>query len=238
MKIKAIKTRIFKPKENILHFIEHYLPSISENSVLVVTSKIVALAEGRFVEKTDEETKARLIKSESEFVLQTKYVCLTIKDGVVMANAGIDESNANNSLILLPKDSFLAAIKIRNYFKKKNKLKNLAVIITDSRCLPLRSGITGVALGYAGFKGLKDYRKELDIFGRPFHYSRVDVADSLATAAVLCMGEGNEQKPLALISQAPINYSNRLNRDELKIDIKEDIYRPMFESLKNKKLFP
>jgi dihydrofolate synthase / folylpolyglutamate synthase len=231
MKIKTIKTRIFKPNENILSFIENYISRVAEKSIIVVTSKIVALSEGRFVEKANEETKARIIESESDFVLQTKYVCLTIKDGVVMANAGVDESNANGRLILLPKDSFRAAIKIRNYFKKKHNLKNLGVIVTDSRCLPLRAGITGVALGYVGFKGLKDYRKKVDIFGRPFHYSRVDVADSLATAAVLCMGEGNEQKPLALIDNAPIEYSNKLDRNELKIDIEDDIYRPMFEEI-------
>lgn len=231
MKIKTIKTRVFEPNENILLFIENYLPIITEKNIIVVTSKIVALAEGRFVEKTNEDMKEKLIKSESEFVLQTKYVCLTIKDGVVMANAGIDESNANGNLILLPRDSFQAAIEIRNYFIKKHQLKNLGVIITDSRCLPLRAGITGVALGYAGFKGLKDYCKKFDIFNRPFKYSKVDVADSLATAAVLCMGEGDEQQPLAIIHNAPIEYSNNLNKDELKIDIKEDIYKPMFEKI-------
>jgi F420-0:gamma-glutamyl ligase len=231
MKIKTIKTRIFKPNENILSFMEKYIFSVAEKSIIVVTSKIVALSEGRFVEKANEETKAKIIESESDFVLPTKYVCLTIKDGVVMANAGVDESNANGSLILLPNDSFKAANKIRNYFKKRHNLKKLGVIIADSRCLPLRAGITGVALGYAGFKGLKDYRKKVDIFGRPFHYSRVDVADSLATAAVLCMGEGDEQQPLAIINNAPIEFSNKLNRDELKIDIKEDIYRPIFEKI-------
>jgi dihydrofolate synthase / folylpolyglutamate synthase len=231
MKIKVIKTRIFKPRESILSFMENYISRINEKSIIIVTSKIVALSEGRFVDKVDEETKAKIIESESDFVLPTKYVCLTIKDGVVMANAGIDESNANGRLILLPKDSFKAAIKIRNYFKKKYDLKKIGVIITDSRCLPLRAGITGVALGYAGFKGLKDYRKKFDIFGRPFHYSRVDVADSLATAAVLCMGEGNEQQPLAIIHNAPIEYSDKIDRNELKIDIKEDIYKPMFEKI-------
>jgi F420-0:gamma-glutamyl ligase len=231
MNIKTIKTRIFKPNENILNFMENYIFRIAEKSVIVVTSKIVAQSEGRFVEKVDEKIKAKIIQSESDLVLPTKYVCLTIKDGVVMANAGVDESNANGRLILLPKDSFEAAIKIRNHFKMKYSLKELGVIITDSRCLPLRAGISGVALGYAGFKGLKDYRKKVDIFGRPFHYSRVDVADSLATAAVLCMGEGNERRPLAIIQNAPIEYSNKLSRDELKIDIKEDIYKPLFEQI-------
>ncbi len=231
MKIKAIKTTIFRPRQNIYSFIEKYLPVIKENMILVVTSKIVALAEGRVEKNINEDSKMEIIKKESEFVFPTKYVCLTIKDGIVMANAGVDESNANGDIILLPRDSFLAATKIRNYFKKKFQLNNFGVIITDSRCLPLRSGITGVALGYAGFRGLKDYRKQLDIFGRPFHFSRVDVADSLATAAVYCMGEGDERRPLATISDSGVEYCSRVNKNELKIDIKEDIYGPLFKEI-------
>ncbi|MFA6194962.1 MAG: coenzyme F420-0:L-glutamate ligase [Patescibacteria group bacterium] len=232
MKIKTFKTSIFKPNENLLSFISGYLPHIPDNSILVVTSKIVALSEGRFIADADETTKERVIKQESDIVLKTKYVCLTIKDGMAMANAGVDESNGNGSIILLPKDSFKAAAKIRSYFKKKYRLNNFGVIITDSRCLPLRAGITGVALGYAGFRGLKKYQGALDIFGRPFKYSRVDVADSLATAAVLCMGEGNERQPLALINNVSVDYVERVNKSELKIDIKEDMYGPLFRKIK------
>ena len=232
MKITAIKTTVFKPRADLLLFMEKYLPRIAEGDILVVTSKIVALAEGRFVAKINETEKQKIIKQESELVLPTKYVCLTVKDGIVMANAGVDESNANGGLILLPPDSFRSAEKIRSHFQKKHRLKKLGVIITDSRCLPLRAGIVGVALGYAGFEGLKDYRQSKDIFGRPFHYSRVDVADSLATAAVVCMGEGREQQPLAIISDAPVKYSKKLYPNELKIDIKEDIYGPLFRKIK------
>lgn len=229
MLVKAVKTKIFQAKQNLISFIEYHIPKISDNTILVVTSKIVALSEGRVEENINENSKLKIIKRESELVLQTKYVCLTMKDGVVMANAGVDESNANGKIILLPRDSFKSARILRNYFKKKYDLKNFGVIISDSRSLPLRSGITGVALGYAGFSGLKDYRKQLDIFNRPFHFSRVNVADSLATAAVLCMGEGNERRPLALITGFPFQSLERVNKNELKINIKEDFYGPMFK---------
>jgi dihydrofolate synthase / folylpolyglutamate synthase len=232
MKVKAIRTRIFKPGEKLLLFIENYLPNFKDGCILVITSKIVALSEGRLTPKINENNKLKIIKRESSFVLPTKFVYLTVKDGQVLANAGVDESNANGQLILLPGDSFKTANKIRRYFKKKYSLKNFGVIITDSRCLPLRAGITGLALGYAGFKGLKDYRGNKDIFGQPFKYSRVDVADSLATSAVLLMGEGNEQQPLAIITGAPVEYSDKINKKELQIDIRDDIYGPMFKSLK------
>jgi dihydrofolate synthase / folylpolyglutamate synthase len=236
MKIRAIKTRIFRPGEDLLAFLERYFgrsgARIATGDILVVTSKIIALSENRVCPKTTEAAKRRLVQRESEFQLATKYVYLTIRDGIVMANAGVDESNANGAIILLPRDSFRAARLIRAHFRRQFGLKHLGVIITDSRCLPLRAGITGVALGYAGFKGLKDYRRRRDIFGRPFHYSRVDMADSLATAAVLVMGEGAERQPLAVISGAPVEYSNRVNKNELKIDIKEDIYGPLFRKIR------
>ncbi|MFA5644538.1 MAG: coenzyme F420-0:L-glutamate ligase [Patescibacteria group bacterium] len=230
MKIKAIKTRIFKPSENLIEFIQKYLPKIEEETILVITSKIVALSEGRLVKKTSEKEKIKLIKSESNFCIPSKYAYLTIKNDVVMANAGVDESNAQDNIILLPKDSFSSAHKIRNYFVKKHYLKNFGVIITDSRSLPLRRGITGVSLGYAGFAGLKDYRHSLDIFGRPFKFSVVNVVDSLAVSAVLCMGEGDEKKPLAIITKAPVKYSDKIKRNELKIDIKDDMYGPIFRA--------
>ena len=199
--------------------------------IVVVTSKIVALSEGRFCVVKNEKEKDEIIKSESEWGIKTKYVYLTIEDGDVLANARVDESNANGKLILLPKDSFVAADKIRAYLIKKKKLKKLGVIISDSRLLPLRAGVVGVALGYAGFKGIKNYIGKPDLFGRPFEFSKTDVADSLATTAVLVMGEGKEKQPLAIISDAPIEFINKINRNELKIDIKEDIYKPLFENI-------
>jgi coenzyme F420-0:L-glutamate ligase len=231
MNIKAIKTRIFKPNEDLLGFLDKYIKNLKEGDVIVITSKIVALAEGRIEKITSEKEKEKIIKKESEFFCRTKYVNLTVKDGVAMANAGIDESNANNTLILLPKDSFATAKKVRKFLQTKYKIKNLAVIITDSRCIPLRAGTSGVALGYAGFKGIKDYRGKKDIFNRTLHFSRVNVADSLATAAVFCMGEGNEQKPLAIIRGTSLEYRDKTYKKELKIDIQEDLYGPLFKKI-------
>jgi coenzyme F420-0:L-glutamate ligase len=238
MQISPIKTRIFRENENLLDFIQKYLKKIPENSILVVTSKIVALSEGRTVlidpTLSREEMRTKVINAESGYVLRTKHTWLTIKDGMVMASAGIDESNADGKIVLLPKDSFYSAEIIRRKLLKIFKLKNLGVLITDSRLLPLRAGVVGVALGYAGFKGIRDYRGTPDLFGRILELSRTDVADSLATAAVLEMGEGKERQPLALITKAPIKFVSKVNRKELYIDPKEDIYGPFFADLGKK----
>ena len=233
MKVQAYKTRVFREQENLLDFIIQHIPKIPDQSVLVITSKIVSLAEGRTRILESSKAREKLIKAESQLAIRTKYVWLTIKDNMVMASAGIDESNANGKIILLPKNSFTSAEKIRKQLQKYFKVKNLGIIISDSRTMPLRAGIVGVALGYSGFAGVRDYRGKGDIFGRVLKFSRTDVADSLATSAVLLMGEGAEQQPLAVITQAPIEFRERINRHELEIDIKEDLYQPLFEKIKN-----
>src|SRR3989344_4254376 len=123
MQIKAIKTRVFKENEDLIKFILKYVKKLPENSVLVITSKIVALSEGRTVPLKNKKQKIALIKKESNFAVKTKYTWLTIKDNMVMAAAGIDESNANGKLILLPKDSFKTAAILRKQLQKKYKIK-------------------------------------------------------------------------------------------------------------------
>ena len=266
MIVQPIKTRVFQEGDDLFAFITAYVKELTERAVIVVTSKIVALAEKRTAiiknAKTKEnliraesefaiptkyvwltvkdgmvmasagidESKAKLIRAESELAIPTKYVWLTVKDGMVMASAGIDESNANGKLILLPKDSFKTARLLRNKLRQRYDVRNLGVLITDSRTVPLRAGVTGVAVGYAGFRGIKDYRDTPDIFGRKFEFSRTNMADGLATAAVLVMGEGNERQPLAIIESAPVEFSDNVNRRELYIDIQEDMYRPLFST--------
>lgn len=236
MQIKIIKTKVFNENENLLEFVLKYVKKIPGKSILVITSKIVALSEGRTAICKNKKEKIKLIKKESDFAIETKQTWLTIKDGMVMSSAGIDESNAKGKIILLPKDSFRSADLIRKKLKKIFKVKKLGVLITDSRIFPLRAGIVGVALGYAGFKGIRDYRGTNDIFGRILKMSRTDVADSLATSAVFCMGEGKEQQPLALITDAPVEFIEKVNKKELKINIKDDLYLPLFGKIKKIKL--
>ena len=236
MQITPIKTRIFRENEDLFSFVFKHTKKIPEKSILVITSKIVALSEGRTKEIdlsiSHDKMRERIIKEESEYMLRTKYTWLTIKDGMVMSSAGIDESNADNKIVLLPKNSFKSAHLIRKQIQKKYKIKNLGILITDSRLLPLRAGVVGAAIGYAGFKGVRDYRGTPDIFGRILKLSRTDVADSLATAAVLCMGEGKEQQPLALVTNALVKFTERVNKKELMVDPREDLYQPLLARIK------
>lgn len=219
---------MFREGENLLVFLEESLPLIREGSVIVVTSKIVALSEGRTAIIENDRTKEEWIRRESDYTVRGKYTWLSLKDGMVLSSAGIDESNANGKMVLLPRDSFRSAENIRKHVQKRYGVKDIGVIVTDSRSTFLRAGAMGMAIGYAGFRGLREYRGTPDIFGRMLQFERVDVADSLAASAVLTMGEGDEQQPIAVIEDAPVEYVGHVSRDELLINIEEDLYRPFF----------
>lgn len=233
MQIRTIRTSLFREGQSLNDFLLRYLPPVRERSVVVVTSKIVALAEGRVAACRTERERVRLIQRESQWSIKTKYTWLTIKDGMVLANAGIDQSNAAGKCVLLPRDSFKSAAIIRRFLINRFGLKRLGVIITDSRVTPLRLGVCGVAIGFAGFRGLRDDRGRPDLFGWRLEMTRTNVADSLAAAAVLLMGEAAERKPLAVIERAPVVFTERVRRTELRIDPKEDMYRPLFERIRS-----
>src|SRR3989344_6550825 len=227
MRVEPIKTRLFKEGEDLVAFTTEHIPSVKDGSIIAVVSKIVALAENRVVAVV--EDKETLIKKDSEWMRHVFGAWwLTVHDGTVVVNAGIDESNADGMMILLPRDSFAAASEARRRLCEAFNLKNLGVTITDSRIMPLRAGVVGVALGYAGVKGLRDYRGKKDMFGRKLKFTQTDVADSPATAAVLTMGEGEERQPLCIIDDAPVEFAKRVNRRELVIAPKDDMYRPLF----------
>lgn len=235
MIVKAYRTRVFKENENLIDFIVKYIPKVKDGDIIVVTSKIAALSEGRTAETGDEKSREALIKKESTFALKTKYTWLTIKDGMFMASSGIDESNADGKIVLLPKDSFKSAKFLHTKLSRIYNVKNLGIIISDSAIMPLRNGTIASSLGHFGFKGINNYVGKKDIFGKILKMSRVNISDSLATSAVLLMGEGNEQKPLAKISDAPVIFSRNINKKDSSIAIKDDIFYPLIKNLQNEK---
>ena len=230
MRITPIQTRVFTEGEDIVAFIRKYIPKLRNGSILAVTSKIVALSEGRTASVRDKKEKEALIKKESDWALQTHPEWWwTEKDGMLLVNAGIDESNAADKLILLPRNSFKIARNLQKWLKRQYGVKRVGVVITDSRISPMRAGVTGLAVGYAGFRGVKDYRGKPDIFDRKLKVTMTDIADSLATAATLVMGEGAERQPLAVIEDAPVEFVEKVSRKEVQISAKKDMYAPLFK---------
>lgn len=230
MKLTAVHTDIFKAREHLPAFILRRIPQVPEKSVLAVASKLFALWKGEILPYESVSQKEALIRRESSAALKTPLAWLTIKDGMIMTNAGIDESNADGKLLLLPQDCYAAAEELRRALGAAWGVKDLGVLVTDSMILPLRAGVTAAAVAYAGFKGVKDLRGTPDIFGKKLEVTLVNAADSLAAAAALCMGEGKEQSPLCVIENAPVEFRPGADPDEIKYPVENDLYTPLFQA--------
>lgn len=239
MIVKSYKTHKIKQKDkDIFEILVKYLPKLEEKSVVVVTSKIIAICEGRIV-PLDKTSKDELVKKEADlFIPKEKnqyHVYLTIKNKMLIATAGIDESNTQNSYVLWPSDPQGSANKIREFLYKKCGVKNLGVIITDSKTSPLKWGITGTAIAHSGFKAINDKIGTPDIFGKPLKITQINVADALASSAVLEMGEADEQTPLAVISDIPyVEFQDRnptsSELDVLYYEMNRDLYSLLLNS--------
>ena len=244
MKVNAIKTRRFLPPKDDLWELLSAIRSLDENSVVAVTSKIVSIGEGRCI-SIHEIDRDSLIKQEADKYLPRRFVpeelvMYTLKDNMLIASAGIDESNGNGYFILWPKDANKSAKNIWQFLKNKFKLKKLGVIITDSRLIPLRQGVVGYSIGYFGFRPIKDYRGKRDLFGREFKMETSNIPDSLASAAVLEMGEGEEAQPIVVISKiSDIEFIDKEYKgsgdDSFEIDEKKDVFYPFLSSVNWKK---
>lgn len=243
MQVKTIHTRILTPpRDDLEEVLLESIKEIPENSVLAIASKIVSIGEGRCIPKKDVENKDELIKSESDKYLEREntpggYLLHTITNNILIGTAGIDESNANDHYILWPEKPGESAKRICLLLRKNFGVKNLGVVITDSHSVQLRRGIIGLALSYWGFKPLRDYRGKADLFGRPMKISQTNLPDSLAVSAVLEMGEGDEQTPLALITEIPHleylddDYSPEGKFTSFEVPLEEDHYKPFLASV-------
>ena len=239
MKITSLKTeKIVEGSLDLKDFLDSYIKRIEEKSILVITSKVISIIEKRT--KPLELDKDKLIEQDADFIAKkpNKYGrYLTVKCNAFISSAGIDESNGNGSYIFLPENPQKTARWVYGYLSKKFKTKDWGVIITDSRSLPLRAGATGVAIGFWGFAPLKSYIGKPDVFGRKLKYEKSNVLDALAGAAVLAMGEGSEQTPLAVITNVnQIEFcKTRPNKNDLKefyVSLEDDIFHQFYQKLR------
>jgi|SRR3989344_1354773 len=244
MIVKPIKTRKVRPGEDndLYALLDDYLPRLREGSIVAITSKVVAICEGRFA-GIGKISKNKLIEQEAEYFLPRgkNGFYLTIKYNLLIPSAGIDESNGNGYYILWPGDPQRTANKARKYLAKKFNLKRVGVIITDSKTNPLRWGVTGVSIVHSGFAPMNNYIGSKDIFGRELKYTKTNIMDALGTAAVLIMGEGKEQTPLAIIEDIPfVNFQRRNPTQkelrEVRITMmQDDLYKKLLTRVKWRK---
>lgn len=243
MKVKAIKTDIVREDDSLDEVIRKAIPSFPEKGVLVVTSKIISYCQGRLVEKDKcegKKQKHQLVKQEADVYLPSNYsnydLMIAIKNNTLTVNAGVDESNADGKYVLWPRNLQKETNHIWSFLRKEYGVKEAGVIITDSRTWPLRWGVVGTCLAHCGFKQLVDFRGATDLFGREINMVQVNVAEALAAAATLEMGEVAEQTPLGIIVDInQIEFQSRAPSSEelksLKIEVENDVYGPFLTSV-------
>jgi coenzyme F420-0:L-glutamate ligase/coenzyme F420-1:gamma-L-glutamate ligase len=189
--------------------------------ILVVTQKIVSKAEGRTLDLATVEPSSRAreiagitgkdvhlveaILSQAAGVLRAAPGVLIVATvhGVVLANAGIDQSNLEpgdhgRRVLLLPADPDASAARLKQRLDA-HFAADLGVVIADSAGRAWRLGTVGLAIGAAGVPALLDRRGEKDLSGRPLEVTEVGFADAVAAIAVLAMGEAAEGRPAALV---------------------------------------
>jgi coenzyme F420-0:L-glutamate ligase len=189
---------------------------LRDGDVLVISSKFVAVSEGRVVRlggvkpglKAKElAAKYRMNPKLCELVLRESDVViggipgflLTSKDGLLTPNAGIDKSNVKHgAVVLYPRRPELSAWRIREGLKFSRGV-TVGVVICDSRLSPTRRGTTGVAVAASGIEAVLDMRGRADLFGNVLKVTAQGVADDLSSAAEILMGESNEATPIVLV---------------------------------------
>ena len=241
MNVRAIKTRkLIPPQDDLWAVLEESLPPLDEEMVVAISSKIVSIGEGRCVPKDEVTDKDALVLREATLYIDRKDTpsnfMHTISRGLLAPTAGIDASNAADHFVLWPEDPARSAADLWRRLRRRHGVRRLGIIITDSRSTPLRRGVTGFALAHHGFRPLRDYRGTRDLFGRKLRSSQSNVADALAAAAVLEMGEGSEQTPIAVIANVSgLRFTQRTAPStareftSLEVPLEEDLYWPLMK---------
>jgi coenzyme F420-0:L-glutamate ligase/coenzyme F420-1:gamma-L-glutamate ligase len=217
---------------------------IQENDVVVVTHVAVSKAEGNVVnldevvpstqalevaKKVDKdpamvevilrETKEIVRMGPNSLITETKH-------GIVSANAGVDRSNVkgDRNVALLPANPDESARNIREEIKKGTGC-NVAVIVSDTHGRPLRMGEINVTIGVSGIKPIRDRRGEKDLFGYVLRIKQTCIADELASAAELVMGQSNEGIPAAIIRGYKYQSSEKVSAKDLTRPKEKDMFR-------------
>ena len=223
LELFGLKSDLILPGDDIFSHIKKALQNapleILENDILVIAESALATSENQIVCLSEiqpspqaleferlyqiDSREAELVIREADMIFGGVFgVLLTLKNGLLCPNAGIDNSNApRDCVVLYPKNPTKSAQDIAAFIFEEFGV-HVGVIIADSRTQPLRLGCTGVAIGAAGFLATVDKRGETDLFGKPLSVTRIAVADNLASAAEAVMGESDESTPFVLIRNA------------------------------------
>lgn len=203
----GIKTRrLMPPRDTLLSALVEADFRPCNGDVLVLSSKVVAIDEGRCVAQSETD-KTDLVAKEADAYIPKRYnkygFELSIVHYALIASAGVDGSNCGDYYTLLPKKPMESARRLHRQLCDIYGLTDFGVVIADSHSLPMRRGIQDISIGFWGFNPLKDYRGTKDLFGHELRVSQANIPDTLAAAAGGIMGQGAECIPAVLCRDWP-----------------------------------
>ena len=230
LELFALKFPLIKKGDPLLDIIISELDeqgkSLKEGDIVVIAEKVVATSQGRVVNLSDvkkislkakklsklydmDERYVELILREASMIIGgMTHVILAKVNDFLIANAGIDQSNAGpNKVVLLPSNLKKVVWEYRDSLKKKYNLKDLGLIIADSRVQPLRKGTIGIAIATAGFEPIEDLIGHPDLFNRPMEITTRAIADDLASAAQFLLSEADQRTPVVIIRNSNIEFT-------------------------------
>lgn len=244
----GIKTPRIEPGEDLVEIILSSIKgkkALRDHDIVVIASSVVSLTSGNFrdipkaepsreagelAEKTglDERFVEIIIQAADEVLAPSDECILTMKDGMLRVNAGVDRTNVPpKKALLLPEDPHGSAEKIRERLEEETG-KEIGIVISDSHVHPLRLGTTGEAIGTSGFKEVLDYRNQEDLYGRELQITFRAIGDQLAAAAQLEMGEADESVPAVIIRGAESAFSEKPGKS-LKVPPEDCVYSELFK---------
>jgi coenzyme F420-0:L-glutamate ligase/coenzyme F420-1:gamma-L-glutamate ligase len=240
---------LIQPGDNlssiILESCKHNHFELQDGDIIAIAQKVVSKSEGRYENLLEinpsqkafdlgkslnrEPAFIELILNESNEIISTEKNVIIVehKLGFININAGIDRSNIpenKNIVLLLPEDPSLSSQKIYEDISSKTN-KNISVIITDSMTRPYRSGVTNFALASANIQSLIDLKGEKDIYGNILQATEIAIADELAAAAGLLMGQGSEGMPIVIIRGFDRTQYAKNDAFDLIVKKEDDLYR-------------
>jgi coenzyme F420-0:L-glutamate ligase / coenzyme F420-1:gamma-L-glutamate ligase len=210
-----------KPSDDLSEIIGDALVALapSDNDIIVVAQKIASKAENRFRRLSEVRPSAQALEIAArcekdprivELVLQDSLGIVRVGPGIliaqhrsghIMANAGIDRSNVlgdEDTVLLLPEDPDRWCRDTMTALNARFGVR-VGVVMADSFGRPWRLGTAGVAIGVAGISARLDVRGQPDRFGRLLESTEIGIADEIAAAASLVMGQTNEGIPVCLL---------------------------------------
>lgn len=238
MNVSPISVRkIIRPNEDLIGLLVKHA-KLKDKDIVCISSKVASICKGYLLEKSSVKDRIKLVLLESDYfkVTAKNKTPVTIKEGILGLASGVDEFE--DYFVLLPPKPDELVKNIRKALMRAFRIKQLGVILTDSRTQILRRGSIGVALGYAGLEPLRRYLGRRNIWGREMKTTQANVIDALASAAVLVMGEGGELRPFAVIrGDVDVKFTDKPDRrrgrySSFRVPVREDIYSDLLKEFK------